>query len=366
MFVRLTSFVILGLCSTGALAADATYRPAFHPDQLKGPPAGRANEVLVLGSPHLSGLPKTFTPDILQPLLEPLLERLQAWQPNAIAVENLSGLQCDFMRRNPTRYADSVETYCIDPAPAQAATGLDVPSANAEMERLLAQWPKAPTPAQRRRLAAVFLAAGENGSAVVQWLRLPIDERRAADSLTPELVQFLDKRIARRDEAGMIAGVLAARLGLERLWSVDDHTADAPVPKEQEKAYGAALQAAWDNPATTARFAADEPLHANLAKPDGLLALYRDYNAPDTAMTVYNSDFGATLVEPSPDAFGRKYLGYWETRNLRMVANMRDVLGQHPGTRMLTIVGASHKGYYEAYLNQMHDVQLVSADAVLR
>ncbi|MGX8273265.1 hypothetical protein ACWQV9_11330 [Brevundimonas diminuta] len=49
-----------------------------------------------------------------------------------------------------------------------------------------------------------------------------------------------------------------------------------------------------------------------------------------------------------------------------MVANIRDVLGRYPGTRMLTIVGASHKGYYEAYLNQMHDVRLVSSDAVLR
>jgi hypothetical protein len=69
---------------------------------------------------------------------------------------------------------------------------------------------------------------------------------------------------------------------------------------------------------------------------------------------------------PSPEGFGRNYVGYWETRNLRMVANMRDILGQHPGTRMLTIVGASHKGYYEAYLNLMHDVQLVSSDEVLR
>lgn len=366
MFPRLASFLILGLCSTGAFAADATYRPDFHPDQLKGPPAGRPNQVLVLGSPHLSGLPKTFTPDLLQPLLEPLLQRLQAWQPNVIAVENLSGLQCDFMRRYPSRYAESVETYCIDPAPARAATGLDVPAANAEMERLLAQWPDTPTPAQRRRLAAVCLAAGEHGSALVQWLRLPPQERRAADSLTPELVQFLDKRKTRRDEAGMIAAVLAARLGLERLWQVDDHTADTPTAKDKEKAYGAALQAAWDNPATTARFAADEVLYANLAKPGGMLALYRDYNAAGTAMTVYRSDFGAALVEPSTEGFGRTYVGYWETRNLRMVANMRDVLGQHPGSRMLTIVGASHKGYYEAYLNQMHDVQLVSADAVLQ
>ncbi|WP_268606976.1 hypothetical protein, partial [Escherichia coli] len=107
------------------------------------------------------------------------------------------------------RYAESVADYCVDPAPAQAATGLDVPSANVEMERLLADWPKAPTAAQRRRLAAVFLAAGESSSALVQWLRLSREERRASDSLTPELVQFLDTRMARRNEAGLVAGVLA-------------------------------------------------------------------------------------------------------------------------------------------------------------
>ena len=94
--------------------------------------------------------------------------------------------------------------------------------------------------------------------------------------------------------------------------------------------------------------------------------MYQAYNDPAEAVVAYRSDFGATHVEPSPEAFGRRYLGYWETRNLRMVANIRDVLGRYPGTRMLTVVGASHKGYYEAYLNQMHDVRLVSSDAVLR
>lgn len=362
MFPRFASLLFLALCSSSALANDAAYRPAFHPDQLKGPPEGRPNEVLVLGSPHLSSLPETFTPA----MLEPLLQRLEAWRPTAIAVENLSGLQCDFMRRNPARYAESVADYCVDPAPAQAATGLDVPSANVEMERLLADWPKAPTAAQRRRLAAVFLAAGESSSAVVQWLRLSREERRASDSLTPELVQFLDTRMARRNEAGLVAGVLAARLGLERLWSVDDHTADSPTPESQQKAYAAAIRGAWDNSFVKARRAADERLEANLAQPDGLLAMYRAYNTPEAAMVAFNSDFGATLVEPSPEGFGRNYVGYWETRNLRMVANMRDILGQHPGTRMLTIVGASHKGYYEAYLDLMHDVQLVSSDEVLR
>jgi len=59
-------------------------------------------------------------------------------------------------------------------------------------------------------------------------------------------------------------------------------------------------------------------------------------------------------------------VGYWETRNLRMVANIRDVLGRYPGTRMLAIVGSSHKWYYEAYLDQMHDVRLVDVEPVLR
>jgi len=36
------------------------------------------------------------------------------------------------------------------------------------------------------------------------------------------------------------------------------------------------------------------------------------------------------------------------------------------GSRTLIIVGASHKGYLEAYLNQMDDVRVVSTGQVLR
>nr|WP_251006363.1 DUF5694 domain-containing protein [Stenotrophomonas sp. ISL-67] len=354
--------LVLGLCTAGALAAPVGHTPDFHPDRLKGPPTGRPNEVMVLGSPHLSTLPATFAPG----QLEPLLSRLAAWKPEVIAVEAVSGLQCDFMRRNPTRYAESVSSYCGDTGPAQRATGLDVPAANAEAERLLASWPTTPGAADRRRLAAVFLAAGERNSALVQWLRLPEQQRVAADGLTPELVAYLDARLQRRDESVLVAAVLAARLGLERVWAVDDHTADSPTPKDAEKASGEAIMKAWDNPYTKARADADAALQANIGKPDAMLAMYRDYNAPGTALQVYHSDFGAALTEPSPQGFGRTYVGYWETRNLRMVANIRDVLGQVPGRRLLAIAGASHKGYYEAYLNLMHDVQLVDTEQVLR
>lgn len=348
-----------------ASAASAQpYTPAFHPDQLKGPPAGAPNEVVVLGTPHLSGLPDSFTPA----MLTPLLDRLAAWHPTAIATEDLSGLQCDSLRRYPERYAQTVKDYCPDPTPAARATGLDVPAANAKAEALLAAWPAQPSPAQRRELAAVFLAAGEPGSALVQWLRLPAAERRAGDGLNDELVTALNKRKDRRNETYLVGAALAARLGLERLWSVDDHSADSPDPTDpaELKAHDEAILRAWDNPASKARKADSERLYANIAQPGGVLAIYRAYNAPGTDMLTYQSDFGAAFLEPSPQGFGRQYLGFWETRNLRMVANMRDVLGRYPGTRMLTIVGASHRGYYEAYLNQMHDVRLVDVNTLLR
>ncbi len=361
--MRLAIGLAAAACAViGSVASAQDYRPSFHPDQLKGPPAGAFNEVLVLGSPHLSALPDSFRPE----QLEPLLDRLATWRPTAIAVENLSGLQCDAMKRQPTRYASTIRSYCYDPAKAGEAAALDVPAANVEVERVLAVWPETPSSAQRRQLALFFLAAGEAPSAVVQWLRLPESERLAQDGLTEELVAELNRRIARRNETELIAAALAARLGLERLWAVDDHTASSDIRPDEQEGYRQAIMGSWDNPNSKARKEASAALGAGLEHPGGLLAMYRAYNDPAEAEAAYRSDFGATHVEPSPEAFGRRYLGYWETRNLRMVANMRDVLGRYPGTRMLTIVGASHKGYYEAYLNQMHDVRLVSSDEVLK
>jgi hypothetical protein len=349
--------------STG-IAVAQEYRPSFHPETLKGPPTGAPNEVLVLGTGHLSELGSSLSPD----MLVPLLDRLASWRPTAIATEDLSGLQCDSLRRYPSRYAETVKTYCPDPEPAGRSIGLDVPAANAEAERLLSTWPAKPSSAQRRHLAAVFLAAGEPGSALVQWLRLPSPERRAGDGLSDELVGILAKSKDRRNETDLISAVLAARLGVERLWSVDDHSADTPDSSDpvELKAASDAIMRAWDNSATHAREAESNLLKKNLSAPDGVLQMYRAYNAPGAPALTYRSDFGAALAEPSPQKFGRQYVGYWETRNLRMVANIRDVLGRYPGTRMLAIVGASHKGYYEAYLNQMHDVRLIDTKTVLR
>ena len=145
---------------------------------------------------------------------------------------------------------------------------------------------------------------------------------------------------------------------------MDDHTADAPVA--DEKGYAAAISKAWDNPATAKRKSQSEELGAKLGQPGAMLAMYRALNAPDQAELAFASDFGAALEEPSAGRFGRGYLGYWETRNLRMASNIRDMFAMQPGIRALVVVGASHKPYLESYLDQMHDIMVVDAEAVLR
>jgi hypothetical protein len=355
------ALMLLAAGLAGSVSAQG-YQPSFRPDQLDDGPAGAKNEVMVLGSPHLSALPDTFRPK----MVEPLVARLANWRPTAIAVENSSGLLCDAMRRNPARHdAQILNSYCFDTRAARQATGLEVPAANAEAERMLAGWPDDPAPRLRRRLALVFLAAGEPASATVQWLRLPAQERRADGDLTGELAAYLDSRITRRNEVDLVAARVAAQSGLDRVWSVDDQSYYAG-PSVDEKAYGAALAEAWDNSVTKARMDETAALNAKLEQPDGLLNIYRAYNSPSYAMQAYRSDFGAALVEPSPEAFGRRYVSYWETRNLRMVANIREVLGRDPGTRMLAMVGASHKAYYEAYLRHMRDVALVDVLPILQ
>ena len=357
---RLSKFLATIASVAGvSVAAAQTYRP-FDTSRLKGPRSGPQNQLLVLGSTHLSGMPATFRPE----QLDPVLDKLAAWRPQAIAIEAVSGSQCDFMRRYPDRYKDSVESYCWDPAPAAKATGLDVPSATAAWSRLLATWPAAPSPADRRRLAALFLAGGESACALVQWLRLPENERHAGEGLDAALVTRLERLRTRNDESLLIAAALAARLGLERVYAMDDHTADAPVA--DEKGYEAAISKAWDNPATAKRKATDAELTAKLGQPGAMLAMYRAFNQADQAKLTFASDFGAALEEPSAGRFGRGYVGYWETRNLRMASNIRDMFAVRPGIRGLVVVGASHKPYLERYLDQMHDMTVIDAEGVLR
>jgi hypothetical protein len=351
-----------------ALAAVQTFvagTPAFDPRLHKKEIAGRPAEVLVLGTFHLSGLPTSTDPQVFQPLLD----RLARFKPQIITVEALSGEECETLQRFKSVHgADTWETYCVDTSSIQKATGLDVPTATTEVDRTLAAWPAAPTPAQRRHLAMLFLAANDRASATVQWLRLPESERRAGDGLTQDMVDVILRKGKPLNENYAIAAVLAARLGLERVYPADDHTADTALDNDspEGKAYGVAVEGAWRSKPAPAIRTQEEKLEKNLRTGADLIALYRLLNAPQTQRDTIASDMGRNVAYPSAKLYGRQYVAWWETRNLRMAANIRFTMQKNPQARVLSIVGATHKGYLDAYLNMMQDVQLVDAMQFLK
>lgn len=350
------------LMATGlllALAGAAAAAPPVDLDVIDRDMAGPRAQVLVLGSYHLS----EHADGLERDSLEPLLQSLEAFAPEVITVERISGMQCDLVRRYPAVYSvESWNAYCVDTGPARAATGLDVPEATGRMLELLRELPADPAPAQRRELASVFLAAGDPDSALVQWLRLEEAERRPGDGLDQALVDTLQQQADSINETSLIAVPLAVRLGLERVHPIDDHTGDDGHIADVQ-AYGSAIQAAWETHAE-AREATDAPGLAALRRGD-MLQAYRLANSPQVLQVVVESDFGAALADPSPEGYGHFYVGGWETRNLRMVANIREAFRDRPGARVLSIVGATHKPWFDSLLGQMQGVDIVDVQDVL-
>ena len=315
-------------------------------------------QVMVLGTAHLSRDDDALTLDDI----EPLLVRLETYAPEVITVEESSGHTCHRARNFPLEHEGYVDAFCFDGAPFREESGLSISEGSYKAGMALKNLPEMPSAAQRRSLAAAFIAGEEPYSALVQWLRLESAERVAADGLGPKSVEMLNRRSQSLNESSSIAAKLAARMGLERVFYADDHGSYI-YGKGEREAYGARLSELWPGKDDSCLD------HNNIAQAKltggDILGAYRDYNSQDFQRRQMDCDWKRTMNDAEPDAYGRKYTLDWQARNLRMSALIMTAATTEPGGRVLSIVGASHKPYFEAYLDQMHDIEIVSTHTVL-
>lgn len=345
------------LLIAAALQTPAARTVMIVDEAFKGPPT----ELMVLGTAHLNELGPRFTRE----QLTPLIVRLNAWKPAVITVENPTGRDCDDAAGRPDLFGNEVDEYCRVAASARTAATVNQPGAEAAIDAILAEPAADRPPADRRRLATLFLAAGDPGSALVQWLRLPPGEQRA-DALLPEaLVARLERYAASRNETYALAARVAAGTGLERLHPVDDYSAGR-LQRPYTKAYSDRITAIWNNAHAKSAEAERKAAYETLLNGGDILAFYRWINDPQTLAGQLRADFAAAAADRAPEQIGRRYLAYWETRNLRMVANIRHAFGNSPGVRVLAIVGNSHKPYFERYFATQTDVQIADVTALLR
>lgn len=342
------------LCAGSAMAQT----PAIDFSGVQEDLAGDPTQVLVLGTVHINQQPEEQFP---LEHLNLLLTRLEEWQPDLIAIENLSGETCHILKTYEQVYPGVWDRYCWDVEPALRSLGMSAPEATFALWELLDEAGDEPTAAQRRRLAALFWATGNPYSAVLQWYGLPEAERTASDGVDEALKERIERATQSRNESNVIAAVLAHRLGLAELHPMDDHTADRVIVRAKENPYPVLSSEVWGQAAPEARAYYEQGL-AMLGSSEGVLRAYRHLNSPLAQRYTIDADFGGAAAH---NEVTRQYVAWWQARGLRMAANVIEAAGNDPGAKVLVIVGASHKAYFDAYLDQMHDIELISVDEVL-
>jgi Family of unknown function (DUF5694) len=348
--------------SAFTLSAEPSHSiPRFVAREMNPGVAGRLSQVMILGSVHLGQNAELRSLVASKENLQPMLDRLAAFKPDLIAIEALSGRDCDTLMH----YAKSIpkvhENYCQKTDAAKNATSLSVADATSAVISILKAWPATPTSSDRRHLAGLFLAANDPYSALVQWLRLPKTERRTGDSLNENLVDLLTALDGEANESNLIGSTLAARLGLDRVYPIDDHSADSIIAS-LGPSYDKAMHEIWNAPNA---FLADYKARTKVKTDSDLLSLFRYVNDPETNRQAVLADMGRA-VKTGPPYYGRKYDGWWETRNLRMTSNIRAALAEQPGSRALVIVGATHKAYLENYLDLVAEVKVIDSSVLLK
>jgi len=165
------------------------------------------------------------------------------------------------------------------------------------------------------------------------------------------------------NESYLIAARLAARLGLKQVHAVDNHTGDR-IDVPDIKAFVKSIEGAWV--AGGAALKEREKQQEVLGKAADLLPLYRAINDPDDLRIRAEANIVPSMRAKSAERYPQIWVGGWEIRNLRMVANIRETFRERPGARVLSIVGATHKPWFDAWLGQLQGVDMVDAATVLK
>lgn len=355
---------LLLICFASVFGAAGTSAQEFSPREYRREIAN-PTQVMILGTAHLSNAAEGWDPKVL----DLLMDRLASFRPDVITIENQPGPTTSKLWAYRSVYPEVAASFAgralLMATIAGLSLDMDMPQAEAELRRHVGKVGDNPTPASRRRLAALFAASGDPYSALVQWWRLPSSERVPGDGVSRRLAALLEELGGEREEGVLLAARLAARLGLERVYQIDSQEEDVLTPEESD------VFAQKIFPIVGERYNADPAAKErgkieDMTTPESALAAYRKLNDDRIERRLSEVEWLGTMKERTEGDVGRKRVAAWESRNLRMAANIREASARAPGGRVLVIVGATHKIWLEAYLGMMSDIEIVSTDTLLK
>lgn len=355
---RSSQFVAFGLVAS--LAATALAAPAA------------AQTIMVVGTPHLTGLEPS--PDPGQ--LARTVEALSAFQPTQVCVERMSGERIEVLMMDPARNAMILRP---DMAGRPLATvivpvGIEMQAmverrpadAREEAEQRVARWNQLDA-GERIEVIRLQLAGYEFHSAVLNWSHLDDAGRReAAEVLGAHVGERLEEARNSVHEVYSLGVALARTAGLHALCTADSLEDERRGMQVARELGGMEI---IESPATQTRF--DEQRrriseHWTPATGDHALVSLLRYTNSDEYEEMDRRLQWETLREADNEAgaLGRRLM-YWHARTAEISAELFRALAQGPDERVIFIVGAAHRPFTEADLRAQPWVEVESARRLL-
>ena len=345
---------------------------AQHPDPGGSPlattvPDSQATKVFVLGSTHLSNAADRFELSVL----DSLMTALNAFGPQAIAVERLPGRMVAAMERWGGVHKEISRRYAglslHHGHLVRKQTGWTWSEANRRADSLLAVARSDSVvlgAADRLALIRSLLGAYRFPSAVLQWRYLSAEERASQRALPDTATADLNSRLDVATETHSIGTRLAHRRGHQRVYPIDhqaQHDRMAEIDSLYDVAMNSIAKTLRAHPTIKRAFAVQK----SGLESGSLLPMYQFINTKEWGHNRVDLHWKKLLHRPTPENVGPARVAIYEARNLHMVGQIQRMVSQHPGERVLVIIGVSHKPLFDAYLRQMMGVRVVEAEEVI-
>ncbi|GAB3748442.1 hypothetical protein [Microlunatus parietis] len=289
-------------------------------------------EVLIVGMAHL-------TADVPDAAIAAGRDRLLAWRPDLIAIENLPGhLVVEYEERGGAFADFPVGGAAIARACAATVSGLR-PWSVWRARRVALDVDASLTD----RVIGWLLAREPENALLLPWREadLPV----AAVEALAELEQAPSERIR-------VGVAIARELGHPYLVHFDDH-AGVELLEHCPDGWDDTEEAYYRTIREGTRLPAGSTDHDHWRKwVDVGTSPYADYWE--------HLESGGRAGYPDPSGVVRVRLAQWRTRNLAMAARLREATGLVPGGRVLAVVGSAHARPLRAALaTDQHDLKLL-------
>lgn len=311
--------------------------------------------VLILGTPHLGNMPEGFESSHLNSLLV----HLEKQQFDLIAVENMPAERINEINGRQLPYwkeelNDFVGKRIENGQRFQQLFNLSYEGAY-ELKNSAIKKSKL-TDEDRLSLLKASLCLYDNWSALLQFNLI-----KNKQGLPAEVSEHLAKYGNANNEINLIAVKIAQKMHHTSLYPIDDWDDEArlflhkPAFFEEYPKIEGLQEKVFNHPAFRKAMEMEEQAITD----KDLFKLYAYLNSDEYMKGDFDAQWKVWFETnlPSQGDLARYYL--WEMRNLRITANIAELIALHPGKKILVIIGASHKSFVQKYLGQMPNVELL-------